>query len=101
MSTRAPKRTHVLLPPDIVEAVDRLVGQRRRSQFLADAAREKLQRIDAEHRFTERVTAARAAAGSLADRHIPEWATTESADAWVRQQRRARDQRLAEELERS
>lgn len=37
-------RTHVLVPREILEAVDRLVGQRRRSQFLAEAAQEKLER---------------------------------------------------------
>jgi len=87
-------RTHVLLPSELLAAIDRRVGQRRRSQFLTEAAREKLERDDAARRFAERVAAFRNAAGSLAGRTIPEWATQESADAWVREQRRGRDERI-------
>jgi hypothetical protein len=70
-------RTHVLLPRETLDAVDRLVGPRRRSEFLAEAAAEKLRRC-------ERVAAARAVMGSLADAPIPEWNTPESSAAWVR-----------------
>src|SRR5271165_3470160 len=37
-------RTHVILPDDVVTAIDELVGQRGRSSFLTDAAREALKR---------------------------------------------------------
>jgi hypothetical protein len=87
-------RTHVLLPREVVDAVDRLVGQRRRSQFLAEAAREKLERADELRRRAERAALARSLMGSLADRSIPEWDTPESAREWVRAGRRARDERL-------
>ena len=86
-------RTHVLMPRDLLDAVDRAVGRRRRSRFLAEAAREKLLRM-------ERADAARAVAGSLAERHIPGWETAESATTWVRSLRRASDER-GEEYERS
>lgn len=94
MTTDERARTHVLLPRDVLDAVDRLVGNRRRSQFLADAAREKLQRLSDEARLAERVEAARLVRGSLATRHIPEWDTVESSDAWVRAGRRERDERI-------
>jgi hypothetical protein len=37
-------RTHVILPLDIVEAIDKMVGQRGRSAFLADVARQEVKR---------------------------------------------------------
>ncbi len=37
-------RTHVILPDDVMAAIDELVGQRGRSSFLADAAREAIKR---------------------------------------------------------
>ncbi len=81
-------RTHVLLPRDLLDTLDRVVGKRRRSQFLAEAAAEKLDRL-------KRSAAAREAMGSLAECHIPEWDTPESAAAWVRSLRRAGDDRPA------
>jgi hypothetical protein len=42
--TQVMTRTHVILPDDIVAAIDELVGQRGRSSFLADAAREAIKR---------------------------------------------------------
>jgi metal-responsive CopG/Arc/MetJ family transcriptional regulator len=77
-------RTHVLLPQETLDAVDRLVGPRRRSEFLAEAAAEKLLR-------NERAVAARAVMGSLAGAHIPEWKTAESSAAWVRSLREQSD----------
>ncbi|MEX2263355.1 MAG: hypothetical protein WD696_15465 [Bryobacteraceae bacterium] len=37
-------RTHVVLPEELVEEIDNLVGRRGRSSFLADAARQELKR---------------------------------------------------------
>jgi hypothetical protein len=37
-------RTHVILPDDVMTEIDEVVGQRGRSSFLADAAREALKR---------------------------------------------------------
>ena len=85
---KEPLRTHVVLPPDLVAEVDRLVGPRRRSQFFAEAAVEKLGRL----KLAE--TAARAA-GSLAEVATPNWESSEEAAAWVRSSRRTDDQRRA------
>jgi hypothetical protein len=41
MSTR---RAHVVLPEDLVREIDRAVGARKRSAFLADLARRELKR---------------------------------------------------------
>jgi hypothetical protein len=42
--TQVMTRTHVILPDDVVAAIDDLVGQRGRSSFLTDAAREAIKR---------------------------------------------------------
>ena len=70
-------RTHVLMPQEVLDKVDSLVGQRRRSQFLTEAVKEKLARV----RLAE---LARKAAGSFADADIPGWESSQAAAAWVR-----------------
>jgi hypothetical protein len=80
-------RTHVLIPQDLMEKVDRLVGPRRRSEFLSQALREKLSRV-------ELAEAARKAAGSLADADIPGWESRERARAWVEALRKEDEKRL-------
>ena len=44
MEPQVMTRTHVILPDDLMAAIDELVGQRGRSSFLADAAREAIRR---------------------------------------------------------
>jgi hypothetical protein len=80
-------RAHVILPRDVVEAIDDLVGRRGRSKFFAEAAEEKLARL-------QLASAARKAAGSLADLAVAGWESSESAVDWVRASRRADDERL-------
>lgn len=80
-------RTHVVLPKALVDEVDRLVGPRHRSEFLAAAAEKEL-------RHRRLLEAARAAAGSLTGVDIPDWETSESAAAWVRKLRAADTKRL-------
>jgi metal-responsive CopG/Arc/MetJ family transcriptional regulator len=74
-------RTHVVLADDVVEAMDRLVGERGRSRFLEAAAREKLARIELESALEDTTGTVRVA------RH-PEWRDRRSTTAWVRQMRR-------------
>ncbi len=73
-------RTHVILPDDLVAGVDELVGKRRRSEFIAGAAREKLQR-------EQQLRAIREGAGSIDLSKHPEWSTREKTIEWVRAQR--------------
>ena len=76
-------RTHVVLPKELVEAVDRLVGPRKRSAFLVRAVDEKIGR--------ERLGRALATtAGFLAEETHPEWETPEQVSAWVHELRRGR-----------
>lgn len=74
-------RTHVILDDDVLKAIDDKVGQRGRSRFLEDAAREKLERLELE-------AAIREGAGLLKDKNYKHWHDTESVKEWVRTSRR-------------
>jgi predicted transcriptional regulator len=79
------------LPEELLEAVDRVAGKRRRSRFVEAAIREKLSR-------EALAIALREAAGVLRPADYPEWETPEKVSAWVRAGRRADDERLARKL---
>ena len=72
------KRAHVILPVDVVAGIDKLVGKRGRSAFLAEVAREEIQR-------REQRSALRKAAGAWKDKDHPE--LKQGSAAWVRQMR--------------
>ena len=74
-------RTHVILSDEVIQAIDEKVGQRGRSRFLDEAAREKLGRLELED-------AIRTGAGILKDRDYPHWRDTQSVKEWVRSVRR-------------
>jgi metal-responsive CopG/Arc/MetJ family transcriptional regulator len=82
-------RTHVVLPRELIEEIDRIVGPRKRSRFIADAVRQKL--------LSERQREAlRLAAGSLDVSKHPHWDTPEKTSAWVRASRQEDDARLSD-----
>ena len=81
-------RTHVILPTEIVSEVDRVVGSRKRSQFIASAVDEKLARL-------RLLVASAKAAGSLRHVSIPEWDTAEKTSQWVAKGRAQADERFA------
>ena len=74
-------RAHVVLPDDLVEAIDRLVGKRRRSAFIAEAARDRVRREGL-------LRSLKATAGVLKAEDYPEWATPAKVARWVRKIRR-------------
>ncbi len=74
-------RTHVILADEVITAIDERVGERGRSRFLEEAAREKLERLELE-------AAIREGAGLLEDDDYPHWRDTESVKKWVRTSRR-------------
>lgn len=39
-------RTHVILDDAVIDAIDKVVGQRGRSRFLEEAARDRVRRLD-------------------------------------------------------
>ena len=78
--------TPVIVPREVVEEVDEVVGSGERSRFFADAAKEKLTRI-------RLLKVATDAAGCLATIEIPGWESSDAAAGWVRALRRADDVR--------
>jgi metal-responsive CopG/Arc/MetJ family transcriptional regulator len=80
-------RTHIVIPKEIVDSVDAVVGKRGRSKFFVDAVEEKLARS----RLAE---LAGRMAGSLAGVDIPGWESGEAAAAWVRASREEDSKRL-------
>lgn len=75
------RRVQVVMPKDLVESVDALVGKRRRSQFIAGAVTAELRRRRLRVALAEM-------GGSLAGVDIPGWETPEAAAEWVRALRR-------------
>lgn len=82
-------RTHVILPDDLVKAVDDEAGKGNRSQFIEEAVREKL-RKDA------LLSALRRTAGTISAEDHPEWDTPEHVASWVRNLRKQSDQSFEE-----
>lgn len=74
-------RTHVNLSEKLVGQVDRLVGQRKRSRFIAEAIQEKLER-------EALLDALRATAGIFSDENHPEWSTVQKVARWQRAMRK-------------
>ena len=73
-------RTHFIAPKELIEEVDKLVGPRRRSEFLTEATAEKLKR-EKLLRLTREVMKLPPGGG------IPEWDTPESTVKWIREGR--------------
>ena len=73
-------RTHFIAPKELIEEVDKLVGPRRRSEFLTEATAEKLKR-EKLLRLTREVSKLPPGDG------IPEWDTPESTAKWLREGR--------------
>ena len=69
-------RMHVVIAAEVVEAIDRVAGQRGRSRFLEEAAREKLERVELE----KTLHATRGIARGPRYRH---WKDRQTAADWV------------------
>jgi hypothetical protein len=69
-------RIHVILSDDVVSAIDQRVGERGRSRFLEQAAREKLDRLELDEALVS-------IAGILSDSDYPEFADQASINKWV------------------
>ncbi|OLC67022.1 MAG: hypothetical protein AUH69_05555 [Actinobacteria bacterium 13_1_40CM_4_65_12] len=80
-------RTNVMLPDDLLDQIDRVAGARRRSAFLAEAAREKLARV----RFER---AAARAFGSWTDSEHPDLMTGADMDRHRQRLRATTNRRL-------
>jgi hypothetical protein len=85
----ATKRAHVILPADVVADIDKLVGKRGRSAFLAELAQREI-------KLRRQREALREAAGAWKAEDHPE--LKQGAASWIRQIRSLDDRRF-EELE--
>jgi Arc/MetJ-type ribon-helix-helix transcriptional regulator len=79
------KRTHIVIPQQLVAEIDTLVGKRGRSAFLTQAAEKELMRL-------RQIKALESAAGSWKDKDHPE--LKEGAAKWVKKLRQEYDQRF-------
>ena len=79
------KRTHIVIPQQLVAEIDIIVGKRGRSAFLTQAAEKELMRL-------RQIKASESAAGSWKDKDHPE--LREGADKWVKKLRQEYDQRF-------
>jgi hypothetical protein len=79
-------RAHIIVSEELLREVDEFVVPRRRSEFFAEAAQERIARLKL-RRAAERL------GGSLADKNIPGWGGSESAAGWVHALRRESEER--------
>ena len=83
----AKKRTHVVVPEELVKEIDRISGKRKRSQFITQAVRKEIRRL----KFLQAV---KETAGAWKDEDHPE--LKEGVDKWVRGLREKDEKRLKE-----
>ena len=79
------KRTHIVIPQQLVAEIDTVVGKRGRSAFLAQAAQKELMRL-------RQLKALKAAAGSWKEKDHPE--LKQGAAQWVEKLRRQDEKRF-------
>ena len=83
------KRTHVVVPEDLLKEIDKLLGKRKRSWFIAEAAKKEIRRL----KFLK---ALKETAGAWKDEDHPE--LKRGVDSWVRSLRDQDEKRLKEIL---
>ncbi|MCD6318301.1 hypothetical protein J7M02_04470 [Candidatus Aerophobetes bacterium] len=81
------KRTHVVVPEELVKEIDRISGKRKRSQFITQAVRKEIRRL----KFLQAV---KETAGAWKDEDHPE--LKGGIDKWVRGLREKDEKRLKE-----
>jgi hypothetical protein len=79
------KRTHVVVPEELIREVDRLSGKRKRSQFIVQAIKKEIQRLNY-------VSAVRETAGAWDEKDHPE--LKGGSEGWVRKLRDEDKKRL-------
>ena len=90
MSTQK-ERTHIVLPSDLVAEIDALVGPRGRSRFIAEAAKDRLQR-------DRMLKAMDECFGLWKEEDHPELNGPDGTVGWVRRLREEEDRRLDGDL---
>lgn len=84
-------KAHLVLPKKLLLELDKIVSPRRRSQFLADAAWEKLERLRLDHALEK-------AAGAWTDENHPELTSPTAVKRYLRRLRSQTARRLAKSL---
>ena len=84
-------KTNVVLPKDLIKNIDEVAGRRRRSEFLTQAAKEKLARM----RFER---AADKAFGSWKDENHHDIVSDEDMERYLRRIREATNKRMQNRL---
>lgn len=80
-------KTHLIFPRELLEAIDKFVGKRKRSQFVVEATKEKL----AQEKFLKVL---KETAGAWKDENHPELRTKKDVDKYLRKLRKSFGERL-------
>ena len=80
-------KAHLGMPQEVLEEVDRIVGKRKRSLFITEAAREKLER----ERFLKTLDETK---GAWTDKNHPDLRTDMDVKKYVRKKRQSYRKRL-------
>ena len=80
-------KAHLVIPHDLLEEVDQIAGKRRRSLFIAEATREKLQR----ERFLKTLEETQ---GAWSDKNHPHLKTTRDIERFISNKRQSYRKRL-------
>jgi metal-responsive CopG/Arc/MetJ family transcriptional regulator len=80
-------KAHLVLPREILEEVDQIAGKRKRSLFIAEATREKLQR----ERFLRTLEETQ---GAWSDKNHPDLKTARDLEQYVSDKRQSYRKRL-------
>ena len=81
-------KAHLVFPEDLLQAIDKLVGKRGRSKFVAEATRKELQRMQLQKALEK-------AAGAWKDEDHPEL-KEKGTYQWVRDLREEAEKRFKE-----
>ncbi|HEX5163997.1 MAG TPA: ribbon-helix-helix domain-containing protein [Thermomicrobiales bacterium] len=80
-------RVSIVLPDEVLAELDQIAGKRHRSEFIAEAIREKLN-------LARRTRAVRETVAILPGDEIPVWHSAEEVSAWLRASRQRDVERL-------
>ncbi len=83
----AKRRVHVVFSQDLIDEIDKLVGKRKRSAFMSEAARRKMISL-------RQLRALDQAIGAWKDEDHPEWQNGSS--EWIRAMRQESESRFQE-----
>ena len=80
-------KAHLVIPYNILEEVDQIAGKRKRSSFIAEATREKLER----ERFLKTLDETQ---GAWSDKNHPDLKTSREMEQFIRNKRKSYQKKL-------